>query len=216
MHADAEYLLPDATASVVAELEIKRSRFISHVGRVQSEEEARQFIGNIRTQYPDARHHCSAYYYHVDGSNPVERSSDDGEPSGTAGKPILDVLTGSGLQDIACVVVRYFGGIKLGTGGLVRAYSDATTAALKLVRPVKRSLRQLATVRFSHADAGRYEADLRARGYHISDVRYGSDVLMTLAIKPSEQDDLHAFIQSLTKGDCEPDFGATMWVELPA
>ena len=66
------------------------------------------------------------------------------------------------------------------------------------------------------APGSRYEADLRARGYHISDVRYGSDVLMTLAIEPSEQDDLHAFIQSLTKGDCEPDFGATMWVELPA
>lgn len=216
MHADAEYLLPDPTASVVAELEIKRSRFISHIGRVQSEDDAREFIGSIKAQYPDARHHCSAYYYHVDGSNPVERSSDDGEPSGTAGKPILDVLTGSGMLDIACVVARCFGGIKLGTGGLVRAYSDATSEALKLVKPVKRSLRTLATVQFSHADAGRYEAELRARGYHVTDVRYRQQVEMTLAIKPSEQEELHTYILSITKGAREPVFDDALWVELPA
>ncbi|EPD69981.1 hypothetical protein HMPREF1219_00926 [Corynebacterium pyruviciproducens ATCC BAA-1742] len=216
MDPDAEYLLPPAAHEAVAELEIKRSRFISHIARVQSEDEARQFVTRIRQRYPDARHHCSAYYYNVEGANPVERSSDDGEPSGTAGKPILDVLTGSGLEDIACVVVRYFGGIKLGTGGLVRAYSDATTEALRQVVPVRRSLRMLATMHFRHTDAGRYEADLRARGYVVTDVAYGADVALTVAIKPSEEEALGAYVQALTKGAVAPEFDSTMWVELPA
>ncbi|MHA6555504.1 IMPACT family protein [Corynebacterium pyruviciproducens] len=216
MNPDAEYLLPPPAHQAVAELEIKRSRFISHIARVQSEDEARQFVTSIKQRYPDARHHCSAYFYNVEGANPVERSSDDGEPSGTAGKPILDVLTGSGLEDIACVVVRYFGGIKLGTGGLVRAYSDATAAALTHVVPVRRSLRRLATMHFPHADAGKYEADLRARGYVVTDVAYGTDVVLTVAIKPSEEEALGAYALALTRGAVVPEFYSTMWVELPA
>lgn len=216
MNPDAEYLLPPPAHQAVAELEIKRSRFISHIARVQSEDEARQFVTSIKQRYPDARHHCSAYFYNVEGANPVERSSDDGEPSGTAGKPILDVLTGSGLEDIACVVVRYFGGIKLGTGGLVRAYSDATAAALTHVVPVRRSLRTLATMHFPHSDAGKYEADLRARGYVVTDVAYGTDVVLSVAIKPSEEEAFGAYALALTRGAVVPEFYSTMWVELPA
>ena len=216
MNPDAEYLLPPPAHQAVAERESKRARFISHIARVQSEDEARQFVTSIKQRYPDARHHCSAYFYNVEGANPVERSSDDGEPSGTAGKPILDVLTGSGLEDIACVVVRYFGGIKLGTGGLVRAYSDATAAALTHVVPGRRSLRTLATMHFPHSDAGKYEADLRARGYVVTDVAYGTDVVLSVAIKPSEEEALGAYALALTRGAVVPEFYSTMWVELPA
>ena len=109
------------------EIEIKRSRFITWIGRADDGGEARDLIAMAKSEYPDARHHCSAYIHEVPGANRVERSSDDGEPSGTAGRPMLDVLVGSGLTDVAAVVIRYFGGVKLGTGGLVRAYSDAVS-----------------------------------------------------------------------------------------
>ena len=124
------YVAPTAGITTTGELEVKRSRFITLICRVTSEDEARAFIQATRAEYPDARHHCSAFIYAVEGANPVERSSDDGEPSGTAGQPMLDVLRGSGMLDIAAVVVRYFGGVKLGTGGLVRAYSDAVSLVL--------------------------------------------------------------------------------------
>lgn len=125
-----KYQLPIADQVIESEMEIKRSRFLTYITRVQSEDEARDFITLVREMFPDARHHCSAYIYHVDDANDVERSSDDGEPSGTAGKPMLEALRGSGMKDIAAVVVRYFGGIKLGTGGLVNAYTNAVTSTL--------------------------------------------------------------------------------------
>lgn len=106
----------------------KRSRFIAHVQPVASEEEAVEFIGRIKKQYWDARHNCHAYV--IGPNREITRCSDDGEPSGTAGRPMLDVLLGNGLYDTAVVVTRYFGGTLLGTGGLVRAYSAAVREGL--------------------------------------------------------------------------------------
>src|SRR5690625_7410464 len=107
---------PGVTATT--ELEIRRSRFITWLRRAGEEAAARALVDEARHTYPDARHHCSAFVVRVPGANLVERSSDDGEPAGTAGMPMLEVLRGSGLVDVAAVVVRYFGGVKLGTGGL--------------------------------------------------------------------------------------------------
>lgn len=110
------------------EIEEKKSRFIANVCPVHSEDEAAAFIAGIKKQYWDARHNCSAF---VIGENArVVRSSDDGEPSGTAGKPILEVINGEGLYDVAVVVTRYFGGTLLGTGGLIRAYTQAAKEGL--------------------------------------------------------------------------------------
>src|SRR5690606_5623750 len=109
--------------TTTTELEIRRSRFITWLRRAEDEEAARDLVEEARHTYPDARHHCSAFVVRVPGANLVERSSDDGEPAGTAGMPMLEVLRGSGLVDVSAVVIRYFGGVKLGTGGLVRAYS---------------------------------------------------------------------------------------------
>ena len=145
-----KYQRPVAGKTVEHEIEIKRSRFITLIGRVTDEDEARAFIDSARDRFPDARHHCSAYIYHVDAANPVERSSDDGEPSGTAGKPMLDVLKGSGLLDICAVVVRYFGGIKLGAGGLVHAYGGAVSETMEQVTAVTRALRELYTLSLIH------------------------------------------------------------------
>ena len=112
------------------EIEIKRSRFIGSCARTDCEEEARKFIATVRSLFPDARHHCTAFLIHNDAGPDTARSSDDGEPAGTAGNPMLSVLSGSGLTNITCVVTRYFGGIKLGTGGLVKAYSQAIQEVL--------------------------------------------------------------------------------------
>lgn len=106
----------------------KKSRFIAHVQSVESVEEAQQFIDAIKKQYWDARHNCSAFSVGID--QVVTRSSDDGEPSGTAGKPILEVILGSEIHNIAIVVTRYFGGTLLGTGGLVRAYTEAARVGI--------------------------------------------------------------------------------------
>ena len=112
-----------------AEIEIKKSKFIAHIAEIKSEDEAETFIKQTRKKYYDATHNCSAYILNSDRG--IRHSSDDGEPSGTAGKPILDIISGAGLSDIIVVVTRYFGGTELGTGGLVRAYSGAAAEVLK-------------------------------------------------------------------------------------
>lgn len=115
---------------LVFEQIITKSRFISHIKRATNKAEARQFITQIKQQYPDARHHCWAYIAGHPTATTDIGFSDDGEPSGTAGKPILNVLQHRGIGEIALVVVRYFGGIKLGAGGLVRAYSSSASLAM--------------------------------------------------------------------------------------
>lgn len=112
-----------------AETEIKKSRFLAHIAEVRSEEEAEALIKETRKKYYDASHSCSAYILNSDKG--IRHSSDDGEPSGTAGKPILDVISGAGLSNVIVIVTRYFGGTELGTGGLVRAYSGVTAEVLK-------------------------------------------------------------------------------------
>lgn len=112
-----------------AEYEEKKSRFIATVQKCESEEEASAFIEEMKKKYWDARHNCSAYCIGARGE--LTRCSDDGEPSGTAGRPMLEVLTGSGIRNVAVVVTRYFGGVLLGTGGLVRAYTRAVQEGLK-------------------------------------------------------------------------------------
>ena len=211
-----KYQLPIADQVIESEMEIKRSRFLTNITRVQSEDEARDFITLVREMFPDARHHCSAYIYHVDDANDVERSSDDGEPSGTAGKPMLEALRGSGMKDIAAVVVRYFGGIKLGTGGLVNAYTNAVTSTLSDVPRTNRSVRDLFTVHFSHNDAGRIEANLRGLGVVITNTDYGSDVQFTLALEPGDQTRVESQLSSLAGTEIELKESGKMWVESPS
>lgn len=208
------YQRPVAGDVVEHEIEIKRSRFITLIGRATNEAEARALIDAARDRFPDARHHCSAYIYHVDGSNPVERSSDDGEPSGTAGKPMLDVLKASGLLDICAVVVRYFGGIKLGAGGLVHAYGGAVSETMEQVEHVTRALRELYTVEVSHAEAGRLEAELRNRGVDMVDTAYGQAVTFTVSVEPGGEEKLAATLAALTQGGVGPKEAGTAWVEL--
>ncbi|MBC3185254.1 YigZ family protein [Corynebacterium sp. zg-331] len=206
------YLRP-AARTVTHTLEIKRSRFIAHIARVTDEASARAFVDSVRAAFPDARHHCSAYLYHVEGANPVERSSDDGEPSGTAGTPMLEQLRGSGMLDIAAVVVRYFGGIKLGAGGLVHAYSNSVGEALPLVTRTTRARKELWHLDLPHAQAGRYEAELRARGVTVTGVDYGQQARLTLAADPGEGEALARTIGAVTSGRAAPRAAGSTWVE---
>ena len=196
-----------------AEIEIKRSRFITLLWRADSEAQAREHVAAARAEYPDARHHCSAFIITQPGSTPIERSSDDGEPAGTAGQPMLETLRGSGISNICAIVVRYFGGIKLGTGGLVRAYGDAVTAGLDTLTTARRDQMTVATAEFDHSAAGKAEADLRGRGWELTNVDYGAHVTIEVAFPPEQQSEFEGTIAALTGGAQEPTIIGERWVE---
>lgn len=196
-------------APVTAEIEVRRSRFRCELVRVETEDEARAVVERARREHWDARHHCSAFVLGPDGQ--LARSSDDGEPSGTAGAPMLEVLRGAGLSDVAAVVTRWFGGVLLGAGGLVRAYGDAVRAAVDQGRIVERRLLQLWTVEVPHAEAGRLENELRARGVTVRGTAYAAAATLTLATPP--EDDPAALVAALTGGSAVPVPTDVEWVD---
>ena len=193
------------------------------MSRISDESQARAVIEQARGQFPDARHHCSAYLYTVADAVPVRRFSDDGEPAGTAGKPILDILTGSGLLDICAVVIRYFGGIKLGAGGLVHAYSQAAAQTMELIDPVLRVRRDCVHVELDHGQAGRIEAELRARpvlgsqlAAEVVEVSYGAQVQLTVALTPGAQPEFESWLAGQTSGQAHPVPAGQLWRDIPA
>jgi uncharacterized YigZ family protein len=168
---------------VEAELEVKRSRFLATVRRVPDEAAALELVAEHRRRYSDARHHCSAFVIGPDQG--LVRAGDDGEPSGTAGLPMLNVLVGMGLSDVAAVVTRYFGGTLLGAGGLARAYSGAVSAALDGAAVLRRRQLELWRISVEQGQSGQVESAVRNRGFVVSEVRYGSaEVLLTVAAEP--------------------------------
>lgn len=193
-----------AGPDVTGEYEEKRSRFVAVLRRCDDEEAARALTAELRAAYPTARHHCSAFLVDVDGASRIERSNDDGEPSGTAGIPMLDVLRGSGLTGVSAVVVRWFGGTKLGTGGLVRAYSAAVTAAVdeawRAGRVVEVEQTPAWVAEVDHAVAGGLESAVRAAGARILDVDYGRRVRFRVA---GEIEVLGPILAARTSGGAE-------------
>lgn len=169
----ADLFLPAGTV-LHYEIEVKRSRFLTEVTRVSTPEEARLAIDYRKDEMPDARHHCTAFAVSVLDSSPVLHSSDDGEPSGTAGRPMLEVLRGVPLLDVVAVVTRYFGGTLLGTGGLVRAYSDAVKECLEGVQLLERHIVPVWETLLPHADGGRYLAELVGAGF-AAEPKYEAD-----------------------------------------
>jgi uncharacterized YigZ family protein len=182
----------DATA----EIEVRRSRFLCVLRRVGDEESARAVVAGQRALHRDAAHHCSAFV--IGPRSQLQRSSDDGEPAGTAGAPMLEVLRGAEVSDVAAVVTRWFGGTLLGAGGLVRAYGDAVRAALAEAGTRQRVLVAELSLVVDHADAGRLEGELRARGVSVLDVEHAASVRLLLGTP--EPADLSALVASLTGG----------------
>lgn len=180
-------------AEVRTELVVSRSRFITILSPITSTEAARDVVGEARAEFPDARHHCSAWIHRIAGESDREHSSDDGEPSGTAGRPMLAALAGHDLTDVVAVVVRYFGGVLLGTGGLVRAYTDSVDEAVRAATVYD----LVETARWSFTchpgAAGRLEAALRAQDYPV-EVAWGS--LARLTVTTNNRERLSAVINT--------------------
>lgn len=213
--APAGVLVPADTSASEIDLEIKRSHFLGLAARTTSEAQAREFIASRRALYPDARHHCSAFIIANPDATPTERSNDDGEPSGTAGKPMLEVLRGSQIFDVTVVVTRYFGGTLLGTGGLVRAYSQATAQALEQLSLCRRSQQYLWQLHAPVAEAGRIEAELRAGGANIVQTRWESQATIELASAVGNPTELAALVANVTRGQGQLEAAGTKILELP-
>ncbi len=186
-----------------AEIEEKRSVFRCRVEPVASEAEARAVVAAARQRHWDARHHCSAFVIGPDAA--LQRSSDDGEPAGTAGAPMLEVLRGQEVSDVVAVVTRWFGGVLLGAGGLVRAYGDATRAGLEAAGTRQRVLVAEYAVEVDHAAAGRVDNELRHRGAAIGlqmlDAQYAARARLLLGVPSSAEVDLIALVAAVTGGD---------------
>lgn len=196
---------------VVVETEVKHSRFLAAVRRVDTADAALAFVDEQRRLYPDARHHCWAFVVGDDPSARAERSSDDGEPGGTAGIPMLQVLHHRDLVNVAVVITRWFGGIKLGAGGLVRAYSGAVATALDEAPLVERRQQEKFTLAIDHGEAGRVEAELRGRGVAVLDVAYADQVVLTVAGR--ERSELEGWVASLTSGAGELEPAGVDWID---
>ena len=197
-----------------AEVEAKHSRFLCTLQRVETEEDARALTIRLRKQHWDARHHCTAFVIGPDAA--LQRSSDDGEPAGTAGAPMLEVLRGAGVSDVAAVVTRWFGGTLLGAGGLVRAYGDAVRAALESVGTVRRQLMRELVLEIDHADAGRVESELRVRAVPVLDVQHADRVRLLLGADSDGVEALSSVVASLTSGAGRLEVVGERWIDRPA
>lgn len=184
----------------VAEIEEKKSRFIAHLAHAESEDEALAFLEEIRAEHRMARHNVYAYILRGEGASERIRYSDDGEPQKTAGLPTLQTLQHAGLTDIACVVTRYFGGTLLGTGGLVRAYTQATQAAISESKRVTVSVCVDITLRIAYPlydQMARIAADCSAKTL---DTQYADAVTLTLRMLEGTQEPFLAKVTELCHG----------------
>ena len=193
-----EYYIP--TASAEAELVEKRSRFIGQVKPVETEEEARAFVEQVKKKHYDARHNCWCYRLRDGG---VERYSDDGEPQGTAGQPMLNVFQREGVVNVVCVVTRYFGGILLGAGGLVRAYTQSAKDALDAagISVVRRWVEILLPC--SYAQYERVKLETEGFGGVIAEADYGADIALTVLLPEERWEDYLAHMLDITAGTVE-------------
>ena len=186
----------------VDEFEEKRSLFIGHAKHVTSEEEAQEFVKQKKKEYSDATHNCWAYLL-KDGI--IARYSDDGEPQGTAGVPMLEAIRKSGVSDCVVVVTRYFGGILLGAGGLVRAYSHGTTVALNAAKIVTYEKYTELSLDCTYSDYQKYAVVLPTFGAIIDDTDFSDRVVIKFAVKETVVDTLMTKITEMSGGRDKPD-----------
>ena len=185
-----------------AEFEEKRSLFIGYARRVTTAEEASDFIRSIKKQHPDARHNCSAYLLY---GGMTARYSDDGEPQGTAGMPILETIRKSGAEDVCIVVTRYFGGILLGAGGLTRAYAHAASIALESAEIVTYEEFRVMRLVCSYGEYQKYLSLLQNAGAMIDDTVYDDKVTLTFAQKPAAAEAFALKVTELSGGTNAPE-----------
>lgn len=190
-----------------SELTEKRSRFLGHLRKVETEEDAKMFISTIKKQFHDARHNCWCYRIH----DVTERFSDDGEPSGSAGIPMLEVFRREDVFNFVCVVTRYFGGVLLGTGGLSRAYSSAAKLALTDAGLLLLGRQRKLSVQCPYAFVERLKSFLMSAGAEITDQTYGAYVALTLLVPEAKAEELSVQITDLSNGKAQTVIGESVY-----
>ncbi|UYG93863.1 YigZ family protein [Cytobacillus firmus] len=193
------------------EIEIERSRFIAHVGRAETADEALEFIQKIKKIHSNATHNCSAYL--IGENDQIQKANDDGEPSGTAGVPILEVLKKKKLKDTVVVITRYFGGIKLGAGGLIRAYGRATSEGLQATGIVERKLMIVMKTKIDYTLLGKVENELRSSIYAIKEIHYFDTVTVETFVEENQTRAFTDWMTELTNGAGVITLGDSLYLE---
>ena len=183
----------------------KKSRFIATVRPIETEEEAVAFVNEMKKKYWDARHNCSAFV--IGSRQEVTRCSDDGEPAQTAGRPMLDVLLREGITNVAVVVTRYFGGVLLGTGGLVRAYQSATQAGLAASKIIEKRQGKKLIIHTDYNGLGKLQYLFGQQKTAILDTEYAADVVLTILVPVEQKDFLYKEIIEQTNGTAQMEWG---------
>ena len=196
----------------LAELEERKSRLIATVRPVTSEETANNFISELKAKYWNASHNVYAYY--ICANNVLQKFSDDGEPSGTAGLPVLEAIKKSDLQDIAVVVTRYFGGTKLGAAGLVRAYGKSATMGIRAAGIVKKQLCIQAELTMEYTLLGKVQAVVASKGYRVKDTIYAQDVDMVVYIPLDEIEEFASSVNEATNGQALIGIGEKAYIAI--
>ncbi|MEZ0070748.1 YigZ family protein [Planotetraspora sp. GP83] len=190
------------------EIEVRHSRFICALAPVDSEDAAREFVAERKRRWSDATHNCSAHVIGARaGHSGAQKADDDGEPGGTAGTPMLEVLNRRGYADVAAVVTRYFGGVLLGAGGLARAYGGAVSETLDRAESVRMIPARVVRVTADHAQAGRLESDLRASPYALRHVDYGDRVTFEVNVALDGVPGFEEWLATATAGRAVPSLG---------
>jgi uncharacterized YigZ family protein len=193
------------------EIEIQRSRFIVYIERAETEEQAQDFILSIKKKHWNATHNCSAYI--IGEHDQIQKANDDGEPSGTAGVPILEVLKKKHLKDTVVVITRYFGGIKLGAGGLIRAYGKATSEGLNATGIVERKLMRIMHTTIDYTWLGKLENELRSSVYQLKEIHYLDKVEIETYVEEAQTEAFQEWMTELTSGQGQIKKGETTYLE---
>ena len=196
----------------IHEIDIKKSRFICHIKRVETEEEAIAFIDEIKKEHWKATHNCSAYTLGM--NDEIQRAHDDGEPSGTAGVPMLEIFLKRELKNVVAVVTRYFGGVKLGAGGLIRAYGGSVNEAVNTIGVIERQLQLLIDVTVDYSQSGGVEHSLRQVNHTIQDISYTENVTFHCVVPVEEEEDFKQDIINWTSDTAKITVGKKAWIEV--
>lgn len=193
------------------EIIIQKSRFIAQIKRAETETEAQAFIQEVKKKHWNATHNCSAYL--IGEHDQIQKANDDGEPGGTAGVPMLEVLKKRNLKDTVVVVTRYFGGIKLGAGGLIRAYGKATSEGLDTIGIVERILKQVIHTTIDYTWLGKIEKELRVSEHKIKEIHYLDKVEIETYVDEGLVPSFREWMIELTNGQCTIRQGETVYLE---
>lgn len=197
----------------VHEIEIKKSRFITHMFRVNDETEAKAYLAEIKKEHYKATHSCSAYL--IGAKNEIQRANDDGEPSGTAGVPMLESLKLMALQNVIAITTRYFGGIKLGAGGLIRAYSNSVSEAAHHIGIVRGTLQQALQFHLAYNQLDIVQNYFSEQPYQLDDLTYGVDIAATTYVDTADLEKIQAALTELLNGRIQFEVGEARYREVP-